>query len=144
MTDYETDMWFTDDLDELGCLLSTGNSQKSNLTSCFESLIKSRSVSNEIVLNTWLAIQVISINLGAITRPLKPWWRHQMETVSALLSFCAGNSPVTGELPTQRLVTQSFDVFFDLQLKPQLGKQRRRRWFKTPSRPLWRYCNDNI
>ena len=25
------------------------------------------------------------------------WWRHQMETFSALLAICAGNSPVTGE-----------------------------------------------
>ena len=38
------------------------------------------------------------------------WWRHQMETFSALLAFCAGNSPVTGEFPVQRLVTRSFDV----------------------------------
>ena len=29
------------------------------------------------------------------------WWRHQMETFSALLALCAGNSSVTGELPTQ-------------------------------------------
>ena len=29
----------------------------------------------------------------------KPWWRHQMETFSALLAICAGNSPVTGESP---------------------------------------------
>ena len=36
------------------------------------------------------------------------WWRHQMEIFSALLAICAGNSPVTGELPTQRPVTQSF------------------------------------
>ena len=27
------------------------------------------------------------------------WWRHQMETVSALLVICAGNSPVSGEFP---------------------------------------------
>ena len=27
------------------------------------------------------------------------WWRHQMETFSALQAFCAGNSPVTGEFP---------------------------------------------
>ena len=27
------------------------------------------------------------------------WWRHQMETFSALLAICAGNSPVTGEFP---------------------------------------------
>ena len=29
------------------------------------------------------------------------WWRHQMETFSALLAICAGNSPVTGEFPSQ-------------------------------------------
>ena len=29
---------------------------------------------------------------------------------------CAGNSPVPGEFPTQRPVTRSFDVFFDLHL----------------------------
>ena len=44
------------------------------------------------------------------------WWRHQMETYSALLAFCAGNSPVSGEFPTQRPVTRGFDVFFDLRL----------------------------
>ena len=37
-----------------------------------------------------------------------------MKTFSALLAFCAGNSPVTGEFPTQRPVTRSFDIFFDL------------------------------
>ena len=36
-----------------------------------------------------------------------------METFSALLAICAGNSPVTGEFPAQRPVTRSFDVFFD-------------------------------
>ena len=41
------------------------------------------------------------------------WWRHQMETFSALLALCAGNSPVSGEFPAQRPVTRSFDVFFD-------------------------------
>ena len=30
---------------------------------------------------------------------------------SALLALCAGNSPVTGEFPSQRPVTRSFDVF---------------------------------
>ena len=30
-----------------------------------------------------------------------PWRRHQMETFSALLGLCAGNSPVTGEFPSQ-------------------------------------------
>ena len=27
------------------------------------------------------------------------WWRHQMETFSALLAICAGNSPIPGEFP---------------------------------------------
>ena len=38
------------------------------------------------------------------------WWRHQMETFSALLSICAGNSPVPSEFPAQRPVTRSFVV----------------------------------
>ena len=42
------------------------------------------------------------------------WWRHQMEPFSALLTLCAGNSPVTGEFPSQRPVTRNFDVFFHL------------------------------
>ena len=39
------------------------------------------------------------------------WWRHQMETFSAFLALFAGISPVTGEFPSQRPVTRSFDVF---------------------------------
>ena len=39
-------------------------------------------------------------------------WRHQMETFSALLVLCAGNTPVTGGFPSQRPVTRNFDVFF--------------------------------
>ena len=38
------------------------------------------------------------------------WWHHQMETFFELLALCAGNSPVTGEFPLQRPVTQSFDI----------------------------------
>ena len=41
--------------------------------------------------------------------PTSTWWRHQMETFSASLAICAGNSPVTGEFPAQRPVTRSFD-----------------------------------
>ena len=45
-----------------------------------------------------------------------------METSSALLALCAGNSPVPGEFPAQRPVTQRFDVFFDLRLNKRLSK----------------------
>ena len=69
------------------------------------------------------------------------WWRHQMETFSALLAICAGNSPVPGEFPAQRPVTRSFDVLFDLRLNKRLSKQTWGWWFETLSRPLWRNCN---
>ena len=31
-------------------------------------------------------------------------WRRQIEKFSALLAICAGNSPVTGEFPTQQSI----------------------------------------
>ena len=71
------------------------------------------------------------------------WWRHQLETFSALLALCAGNSPVTGEFPAQRPVTRNFDVFFDLCPKKRLSKQSWGWWLKTPSDPLWRHSNEN-
>ena len=49
------------------------------------------------------------------------WWRHQMETFSALLAIYAGNSPVPGEFPAQRPVTRSFDIFFHLRLNKRLS-----------------------
>ena len=70
-----------------------------------------------------------------------PWWRHQMETFSALLAIGAGNSPVPGEFPTQRPVTRSIDVYFDLRPNKRLSKQSRGWWFETPSRPFWRHRN---
>ena len=54
------------------------------------------------------------------------WRRYQMETFSALLAICAGNSPVPGEFTTQRPVTRSFDVFFDLRLNKRLSKKNRK------------------
>ena len=66
-----------------------------------------------------------------------------METFSALLALCAGNSPVTGEFPSQRPVTWSFDVFFDLRLNNRLNEQSWGWWFETPSHPSWRHCNVN-
>ena len=87
-------------------------------------------------------------NLTGVSAALMPmhlsstsWWRHQMETFSALLAICAGNSPGPGEFPTQRLVTRSFDVFFDLRPNKRSSKQSWDWWFGTLSRPLWRHCN---
>ena len=49
--------------------------------------------------------------------------------------------PITGELPAQRPVARSVDVFFDLLLNKQLSEQSWSWWFDTLSRPLWRHCN---
>ena len=57
-----------------------------------------------------------------------------METFPALLVLCARNSAVPGDFPSQRPVTRSFDIFFDLYLLS------RGWWFETPSRSLWRHC----
>ena len=68
------------------------------------------------------------------------WGRRQMETFSALLANCAGNSPLTGEFSTQRPVTRSFD----LRLNKPLSKQSWGWWFEKPSHPLWRHCDVDI
>ena len=70
------------------------------------------------------------------------WWRHQMETFSALLAICAGNSPVPGEFPAQRPVARSFDVFFDLHPNKRWSKQWWGWWFESPWCPLWRHGNE--
>ena len=70
------------------------------------------------------------------------WWRHEMKTFSALLAISAGNLLVTGEFPAQRPVTRRFGAFFYLRLNNRLSKQSWGWWFGTPSRPLWRHCND--
>ena len=46
-----------------------------------------------------------------------------------------------GEIPTQRPVTRSFDVFFDPRLNKRLSKQPWGWWFETPSCSLWRHRN---
>ena len=63
-----------------------------------------------------------------------------METFSALLVLCAGNSPVTGEFPSQKPVTRSFDVFWSA------SEQTDEYTIETlvisdASHPLWRHCN---
>ena len=47
-------------------------------------------------------------------------------------------------IPSQRPVTRSFDVFFDLRQNKRLSKRSWGLWFETPSHPLWRHCNVSI
>ena len=69
------------------------------------------------------------------------WWRHQMETFSALLAICAGNSPVSVNSPHKGQWRGA--------LMLSLICARKNGWVKnceTPSCPLWRHlwrhCND--
>ena len=64
-----------------------------------------------------------------------------METFSALLALCAGNSLASGEFPAQRPVMRSFDVFCDFCLNKGPRKQSWGWRFETLLRPLWRHCN---
>ena len=64
-------------------------------------------------------------------------WKHFL----LLLALCTRNSLITGEFPSQRPVTWSFDVVFDLHLNERLSKELKRWWFEMPSCSLWCHCN---
>ena len=68
--------------------------------------------------------------------------RHRMETFSALQALSAGNSPVIGGFPSQRPVTRSFDVFFNLRLNTRLNKTSWGWWLEAPVRLLCHHCNE--
>ena len=122
-------------------------------SACLSDLLQTRSSSRLYtktrVGNNCCYYQMISEGLIATRFVLREvwsltWWRHQIETISALLAICAGNSPGTGDFPAQRPVTRSFDVVFDLRPNKQLSKQPWGWWFETPSHPLWRHANGNL
>ena len=62
-------------------------------------------------------------------------------SISRVMALCAGNSPVTGEFPSQRPVTRSVDVFCDLPLNKRL---RWRQWFETTLLSSWRHCDVDV
>ena len=66
------------------------------------------------------------------------WWRHQMETFSALLALCH-RSPVNSHHKGQW--RGAFDVFFELRLNKHLNKQSWGWWFETLSHSSWRHCS---
>ena len=57
-------------------------------------------------------------------------------------------SPLWGEstghwwIPLTKASNAELDVIFHLRLNKRLRKQLRLQWFETPSRSLWRYCNE--
>ena len=71
----------------------------------------------------------------------KTWWRHQMETFSALLALCAGNSSVPVNSLHKGQWRGALIFFFHLHLNKWLSKQPRGWWFETPAWSFWRQCN---
>ena len=63
-----------------------------------------------------------------------------METFSILLDLCEGNPSVTSGFPSQRAVTQNFDIFFDL--NNWMSKQLRHQPFEMPLHWLC-HCNES-
>ena len=81
-------------------------------------------------------------------RTSSPWllWEIFMIT-SSNENILRVTDPMCGEftghrwIPSQKPVTRSFGVSFDLRLNNRLNKQSKCRWFETPSRSLCRHCN---
>ena len=61
-----------------------------------------------------------------------------------LLALCKGNPPVSVASPYKGQWRGALMFLFYLRLCKRLSKHSRRRWFKTPSRSLWRHCNVRI
>ena len=78
-------------------------------------------------------------NMNAVKKNLTNAFVRSKISLSEKLTL-----PVTGEFPSQRPVTRSFDVFLDLRPNIRLSKQSQDWWFETLSRPLWRHCNVKI
>ena len=84
------------------------------------------------------AVAAVKVNSGQHSSI--SWWRHQMETFSALLAIYAGihRSPVISPHKGQWCGAL---MFSDLRPNKQLSKQWWGWWFQTSSYPLWRHRN---
>ena len=100
------------------------------------------------VMNSWLvmdysqAISSAADNLicwHMFLKPYSSWWRHQVETFSAL--HLCGEFTGPRWIPHTKASDAELYVFFDLCLN-KLRKQSRGWWFETLSWPLWRHRND--
>ena len=97
-------------------------------------LVKAVTVSRihwkSMLMNDDLDFKALKANRPKKAEEHNSWWRHQMETFSALLAICTVNSLVTGEFPSQRPVTWSFGVFFDMRLNKRLSIQSWGWWLR--------------
>ena len=97
-------------------------------------------------MNTVLLCVVLSSSLvSLIDSSISSWWRHQMETFSALLALCAGNSPVTGTVMLHeyftdtRTITWYFQLLY-LYLLEKCSSHREIGLLNIPSSQDWVAC----
>ena len=55
-----------------------------------------------------------------------------------------GEFPGHRWIPAQRPVMRKIDTFSDMRLNKRWSIRSTQRWFKTPSRSLWRHCNEHL
>ena len=67
------------------------------------------------------------------------WNKFMMTSSNGNIFRVTGH--LCGKFPTQRPVTRSFEVFFDLRSTELLSKQSWGWWLETLSSPLWRHRN---
>ena len=65
------------------------------------------------------------------------------DDVIKLNIFCL-TGPLCGKLTRHRWITLTKASEAELCLNKRLSKQSRRRWLETPSRSLWRHCNERL
>ena len=102
--------------------------------------------------SNWQYVDVVAWSHQAITWTnvdQDSWHNHMASMMTSsngnifrITGHLCGEFTGPGEFPTQRPVTRSFGVFFDLRPNRRLSKHRWGWWFEMPSCPLWRHCND--
>ena len=88
----------------------------------------------------WCKILLISIN--CVMNGFNIMMASSTGNIFRVTGLLCGEFTGPGEFTTQRPVTRSFDVFFDLRLNKRLSKQPWGWWFETLSPSLWRHRND--
>ena len=85
--------------------------------------------------------------VGFILAPAFAWtWFYMMTSSNGNIFRVTG--PLCGEftghrwIPHTKASNAGLWCFLDLRLNKQLSKQSRGWWYETPSRPLWRHCNE--
>ena len=96
----------------------------------------------------WYSYSDTSVHAAVIWPVCRSTGMHMMTSsngnIFRVTGPLCGEFTGPGEFPTQRPVTRSFDIFFDLRLNKRLSKQSYGWWFETRSWSLWRHCNVKV